>query len=388
MSVAKYHMFGLDYDADSKNSLTSQHDKMSRELKSMKIFPLHKQVPKVSLKRQLSDQEDKKVSSTKKSKPGSRQHVFQNNDQESCWMNSCLQTMLAALDHSDDLSLSGSTFWELLLWYKGMGTDTPINPVEIKELLYSRKRQRIIEGNVSPQFRLFHFANTTTTDPEELEQHLNRRGQQDCKDFFICIEENKEHWQDIYNLFKFSYFNYTICSNCHQMSRPDRTDNNEHIIFLLNCPSNPQKLSSLIRSSMNEPSEVTQWRHEEGCGQITTGWNYRKIENLTILKFLLVIVERVTELENGRLQIIDTQIEVDGEFPVRDSQDREIFLRPVAIIHHTGRVNKGSRSTSGHYQTDILDADTDQWYQTSDEDLPLPVATPSDQGYIIVLKRV
>ena len=140
--------------------------------------------------------------------------------------------------------------------------------------------------------------------------------------------------------------------------------------------------------SVNEPSQVTEWKHEGGCEQITSGLNYRKIENFTNLKFLLIIVERLTQLDNGSLQIIDTQIEVDGEFPVRDSQDREVIFKPVAVIHHAGRVNKGSTSTSGHYQADILDADTDQWYQTSDEDLPLPVATPSDQGYIIVFKRV
>ena len=113
-----------------------------------------------------------------------------------------------------------------------------------------------------------------------------------------------------------------------------------------------------------------------------------KIENMTNLKFLLIIVERLTQLDNGRLQIVDTQIEVDGEFTVRDSQDREVLLKPVAVIHHTGRVNKSSSNTSGHYRADILDADTDQWFQTSDEDLPLPVQKPSDQGYIIVLKKL
>ena len=147
------------------------------------------------------------------------------------------------------------------------------------------------------------------------------------------------------------------------------------------------KLSSLIVESMNEPTVVTQWRHEGGCEQVTTGMNYRKIENLTNMKFLLVIVERLTQLNNGRLQIVDTQIEVDGEFTVSDSQDREVILKPVAVIHHTGRVNKNSANTSGHYRADILDADTNQWFQTSDEDLPLPVLKPTDKGYIFVLKK-
>ena len=181
---------------------------------------------------------------------------------------------------------------------------------------------------------------------------------------------------------------YTVCTDCPQTSRPDASSQNEQIIFQVTCPINHIKLSSLIVQSINEPNVVTKWRHEEGCEQVTTGLNYRKIENLTSLKFLLVIVERLTQLDNGRLQIVNTQIEVDGEFTVSDSQEREAILKPIAVIHHTGHVNKDSRNTSGHYRADILDADSNQWYQTSDEDLPLLVDTPSDQGYIIVLKKV
>ena len=77
---------------------------------------------------------------------------------------------------------------------------------------------------------------------------------------------------------------------------------------------------------------------------------------------IIVIVERLTQLNNGRLKIVDTQIEVDGEFTVSDSQGKEAIFKPIAVIHHTGRVNKSSTNTSGHYQTDILDADTDQWF--------------------------
>ena len=387
LTLAKFHMFGLNFDIANYTKLTKQHEMISRELKSLKIFPI--KVPKIPIKRKVSEEEDRSGSpSRKRRKPESRQHVFTNSDQESCWMNSCLQSMLAVLDHTDDLKGSGTTFWELLLWYKGMSSSTAINPQEIKELLYSRERQRIIEMNVSPQFRLFHFANTTSTDPDELDLQLNQRGQQDCKDFFICLEENKDHWQDIYNLFKFSYINYTVCTACNEATTPDTSSKNEHIIFHVTCPSNHVKLSSLIQKTVHEPSQVTDWKHEGGCEQRTSGLNYRKIDNLTNLKFLLVIVERLTQHNDGGLQIIDTQIEVDGEFAVSDSQDRQVFFKPIAVIHHTGRVNKSSTNTSGHYQTDILDADTDQWFQTSDEDLPLPVATPSDQGYIIILKRI
>ena len=91
LSVVKYHLYGLDFDI-TNCSLSNHHDKITRELKSMKIFPLKQEVP---IKRQLSD----KIQSPprKKRRPGSKQHIFANIDQATCWMNSCLQTMLAVL---------------------------------------------------------------------------------------------------------------------------------------------------------------------------------------------------------------------------------------------------------------------------------------------------
>ena len=384
LTNAKYHMFGQHFDL-SKCNLGKQHEIMSRELKSLKIIPLLKETPIVPVKRKLSDPGES--SSSKKRKSGSRQHVFANFDQDSCWMNSCLQSMLAVLDHAEDMKTTGSTLLELLLWYKGMSSSTPINPSEVKDLMYSRERQRIIERHVMPQQRLFHFANTTSYDAEELDFQSNRRGQQDCKDFFVCIGESKEHWLDIFNLFKFSLDSYTLCSSCNQISRPE-TANNDQNIFLLNCPTFPINLSSLVSQSLNEPTLVEGWRHQEGCEQVTSGYNYRKIENMADVKFLIVIVERLIRLDNGNLQIVDSKIPVDGDIRLSDSNNLEALFRPVAVIHHTGHVNKNARDTFGHYRADILDADTDNWFQTSDDDKPLPIDVPTDQGYITILKKI
>ena len=388
LSLAKHHIFGLHFDFTNCN-LTEVHQKMSRELKSMKIFPLLRKVPKIPVKRQLSNEEDRTDPLfSKRMKPASRQHIFSNLDQDSCWMNSCLQSMLAVLEHTDNVSYSRSTFMELLQWYKGMDSKTPINPQEIKELLYSRERQRIIERKVRPQQRLFHFANTTSTNATELDFQLNRRGQQDCKDFFVCIGENKEHWLDIHQLFKFSLDCYTVCSSCNQISRPDSSAHDDHSIFLMNCPSSPKKLSNMIVQSLNEPTLVEGWKHQEGCEQVTIGYNYTNVLDLAEMKFFIVIVERLIPLDDGTLQIVKSKIEIDEVISFSDSQNREATFKAIAVIHHTGHVNKSTRDTSGHYRADILDADTDQWYQTSDDDLPFPIKQPSDQGYIIILKNM
>ena len=106
------------------------------------------------------------------------------------------------------------------------------------------------------------------------------------------------------------------------------------------------------------------------------------------VKFLIVIVERLIRLDNGNLQIVDSKIPVDGDIRLSDSNNLEALFRPVAVIHHTGHVNKNARDTFGHYRADILDSDTDNWFRTSDDDKPLPIDVPTDQGYITILKKI
>ena len=83
-----------------------------------------------------------------------------------------------------------------------------------------------------------------------------------------------------------------------------------------------------------------------------------------------------------------SKICIDGDIKLTDSCNREATFTPIAVIHHTGQVNESSRDTFGHYRADILDADTNQWFQTSDDDNPIPIETPSSQGYIIVLQKI
>ena len=156
----------------------------------------------------------------------------------------------------------------------------------------------------------------------------------------------------------------------------------------MNCPSSPKKLSNLIVQSLNEPTLVEGWKHQEGCEQVTIGYNYTNVLDLAEMKFFIVIVERLIPLDDGTLQIVKSKIEIDEVISFSDSQNREATFKAIAVIHHTGHVNKSTRDTSGHYRADILDADTDQWYQTSDDDLPFPIKQPSDQGYIIILKNM
>ena len=43
--------------------------------------------------------------------------------------------------------------------------------------------------------------------------------------------------------------------------------------------------------------------------------------------------------------------------------------------------------TCGHYKADVRSTATDEWFQTSDDQIPLKVPSPSDQCYITIFKK-
>ena len=120
---------------------------------------------------------------------------------------------------------------------------------------------------------------------------------------------------------------------------------------------------------------------------ITTGENFTKISNTNDMKFLVIIQEKLHWNNEGQLMISEAKTEVDEEFSVTDALGNQAFFKPIAVIHHTGRVT-GNNDTRGHYMADILDAETKQWFQTSDDDRPIQINNPSNKGYIFIYKKI
>ena len=299
-------------------------------------------------------------------------------------MNSCLQAILITLDNITDINTSGSQLWELLLWLKNHTSFTPIDSTPIKDLLYYKEKQRIIYNNVDPHYRLFHFFSTTATTFEELDFETNTGGQQDCKDFFVCIGESKEHWQDVFDLFKFSLKAFTVCTNCSGQSYSGASS--EQMFVHLRAPMEPVSLNQLVSAKLEQPTTVQGWRHENGCEMITTGQNYTQISNIREIKFLLVIIERLDRLD-GHDQINNCATPIDDLMILHDSDGIAATFQPIAVIHHAGGVVTATNDTMGHYMTDIFNTEALQWYRTSDDEEPFPLDKPADNGYVVIYKR-
>ena len=309
--------------------------------------------------------------------------TFSNQDLASCWMNSCLQSLLCVLDNVEELQTSGTELWESLFYLKNQAKTTPIDPGVIKEILYRIEKQRIIYFGINPESRLFHFNMTNALTFAELNM-VQPGGQQDCKDFFLCLAESKENWDDIYSLFKFSMKTYTVCSHCGESSSSGVVY--DQMILNLNAPTEPVPINNHIACKIKWPTVVSGWRDEDGCNMVTDGQNFTKITDVTNMEFLIVIIERLTVVD-GTPQINKVKTPVDEKLVIHDMEDNSAEFQPISVIHHTGYVT-GNRDTRGHYRCDIYDVGRSQWYQTSDEDKPLPISKPADNGYIIIYKRL
>ena len=56
------------------------------------------------------------------------------------------------------------------------------------------------------------------------------------------------------------------------------------------------------------------------------------------------------------------------------------------MIRHIGEVI--NNSTQGHYQADVLDAESKCWIRTSDNEAPLRISQASDEGYVYMYKKI
>ena len=64
-------------------------------------------------------------------------------------------------------------------------------------------------------------------------QHKQSIGQQDARDFFVCIRENKEHWMDLLEKLSVRIETYTECKMCKNRSK--QIESSQHIFLEFEC---------------------------------------------------------------------------------------------------------------------------------------------------------
>ena len=72
----------------------------------------------------------------------------------------------------------------------------------------------------------------------------------------------------------------------------------------------------------------------------------------------------------------------------RDTKNVDYFYQPIAVIEYSGRMSNDGGS-SGHYTCDVQPHNTDQWYRTNDNSLPVNIASSevSKTAFVVLFER-
>merc|ERR1712030_7480 len=82
-----------------------------------------------------------------------------NPDAQTCWLNSCLQLILTAMDHIEDIVETGSVLWDHLLWLQGKDHSVDLDPTDVKFVIINTERERIVRNNIQHNNMLFDLGN-------------------------------------------------------------------------------------------------------------------------------------------------------------------------------------------------------------------------------------
>ena len=368
----------------SNDDMLSIRDQIRTELENKHIAPANEFLSNRTKRKRSTSIETqtfkKKLNSVQK------QRRIINPDSQTCWLNSCLQLVLTAIDHLEDITEFGSDLWNQLIWLQGKDPSVDLDPTDIKNEIIKTEQQRIIEANIPHSNMLFDLGNLPIMY-EGGSSSVNRIGQQDCQDFFLCLDENRELWSDVFNLFKVNTLSMTECVSCENVSKQDAS-NNASTMVKLECPHEPISMKQYIEQKMNDSEEIDGWRDEDGCGLVTKGKKSEKIANIEEVEFIIFRVQRLIQVDQQQ-HIIRTQIRVDQNEEVNliDANGISAKFLPISIIHHRGNVV--GKSTEGHYLADVKNIETNSWYRTSDNDPPVDITHIglTKMGYIFLYKK-
>ena len=263
--------------------------------------------------------------------------------------------------------------WQNLKQLQEIDSTLPLDPSDVKRAMLLAEKSHT----------LFNLGNLPVLYNEDL-----RIGQQDCREFFYCINENRESWPDVFNFFKVSTLSETECCNCGNISRQE-VSANERTLISLPCPTSTVNMKDYLEGQLNGFELVENWRDENGCGEIVNGRSKTKISNINETDYVVFMLERLLEFD-GQLQIMKTKVIVNPQEKVNliDIDGRTGKFLPLAIIHHSGGIIE--QTTYGHYQADVINRVTQTWFRTSDNDQPkeLDSSQLTKSGYIFLYKKI
>ena len=278
----------------------------------------------------------------------SRLRKFRNPDMTYCWLNSCLQLVLNAMEHYQfHYEFNSSLGLELDRLFH---SDRELNPTNVRDIIMEEERER------------------RRRNP--LAQYLNlENGQQCCRDFFLALKENLTAWPEVFALFCFQIMEETRCPNCKRVTSTN--DDSEPRMYLeMEVPGNGSDLSYVVETELHSSQDVESYHCESrngGCGMRLTARHRNMIKSMTDKQFIIVLLRRVIETNDG-YEINRNNVRATGDIQITDKVGSTSTFCPIAVIDHTGSMQSQGQ-TQGHYMCDVKTREN-KWFHTSDNMTP------------------
>ena len=219
---------------------------------------------------------------------------FENPDFATCWLNSCLQLILVAMDNCKDNSFNSELGVELLRLQSIKQTEA-LDPSTFKDIIVCTEDTRIAS-------RLSRLLMTTKDKTEVNEQtriieetRLDlRSGQQCVRDFFICLNENILEWPDVFSMFAFELTYSSRCLSCQHEIISETTQ----MYLEMTVPPNDSDMKDYVEDYLNEGLTMGYFC-DEGCKKFSDKTKRTTLSSGINAKYLIVILTRGIETLDG-----------------------------------------------------------------------------------------
>ena len=234
-----------------------------------------------------------------------------NPDASSCWLNSCLQLLLTALDHSRHKPELHSELGTELLKIQNLKKQS-YDPTPVKNILVSAEDTRIAvrESEIMHIGLEKHEVERQIRNLHELYLNL-KNGQQCVRDFFVCLRENLETWYDVYDFFSMNMINSTTCIKCGKASELETN----HLYIEIDVPPIDMTLNQYVEEIMNGFIKVD-YNCKDGCKMAEGAENRMVMKSCQETELFIVILRRVIQDIEG-VKIVNRSTETTHRINIR-----------------------------------------------------------------------
>ena len=239
---------------------------------------------------------------------------FENPDMATCWLNSCLQLILTAIDYDEltaQLTLTSELGQELLKLHFKSGKE-PLNPTVIKDIIVTAEDTRIATRLSELSYEVINQSlhDEQAARINNLRLDL-RNGQQCVRDFFICLNENLVCWPDVFSTFSFNLTHSSECSIC---KHKNQYETNQLYVEMA-VPPNKSVFKGYVEDFFHERSEFGSYC-DEGCKALSVKNKWSSITTAEENKFFIVILTRGIETLDG-YQLVRNEINSTESVQIR-----------------------------------------------------------------------